>query len=59
MNNFLKELWLQKEGMREWNKKYWSGINALNRSYEGVSLQDFIVCLMTWDDIATEFLKKD
>ena len=48
MGAFLQEYWGFNPG--EWAIKYWEGINALDKGYQGISPKDFVDCWISFDE---------
>jgi len=53
MRSFLGEYW----GFdpHDWAVKYWNAINAYNREYQGITVEDFVECWILFDEAGMDF----
>ena len=53
---FLESFWGKNSGA-EWSHKYWGAINAYDKSYEGIKIDDFVECWVHFDFCGLDFYK--
>ena len=53
--DFLHTQWGFNPGA-EWAKKYWHAINAYNKTYQGIKVEDYLECWIMFDRMGVEML---